>query len=194
MAVTINKISMDTNIYDVSEMIDKIDVDGVIYNIGINTSDATATVNDVIQGKTFYANNQKLTGVGDSNLIAENIKKGVKIFNVDGEYIPDISVITASGYYTGVNNSQYYYYDPIEGWYLPILMAYTANTTGNISYGLQGSSSKTISVANFKYKNLTYGNRNCIHIEPPIYIKSTDVIYLGLHGENNSLSIALMKI
>lgn len=81
----------------------------------VDTSDAIATSNDLLLSKTAYVNGQKVTGTimdndhlyftpsaedqtipkgyteggtvwGDSNLKPENIKKGVEIFNVIGNY------------------------------------------------------------------------------------------------------------
>lgn len=80
---------------------------------GINTSDATATSADLLEGKSAYANDLKIEGtmknygtqsitpstedqeinqgyvekvtiIGDKNLIEENIKKGITLFGVEG--------------------------------------------------------------------------------------------------------------
>ena len=110
---------------------------------GIDTSDATATADDIIYEKTAYVNGKKITGnivryngttytpttederffagaynsdiivKGDANLLPENIRQGVSIFNVEGtlsQYEDTDSTATAenieSGYTAYVKGEQ----------------------------------------------------------------------------------------
>lgn len=54
---------------------------------GVNTGDATATAADMLAGKTAYAKGRKITGLGDANLVPDNIKNGVSIFSVAGTVV-----------------------------------------------------------------------------------------------------------
>ena len=112
---------------------------------GTFTSDATATKNDILTGKTAYVNGIKIEGSvsskseqtylpttkdqtiqsgqylsgnqtikGDVNLLAENIKEGVKIFNVEGTHsgaseLTEANVIASdikSGKIAYINNGE----------------------------------------------------------------------------------------
>ena len=102
----------NTNVNVLTSMLDRL-----MASDNLDTSDATATVADILQGKTAYANGNKIEGTitlkeaetivpttsdktiaakqylkgaqtikGDSNLIEGNIKSGVSIFGVTGNY------------------------------------------------------------------------------------------------------------
>lgn len=62
MALYITKLNLDGTQYSAINTINKLDLDGVVYDIGLNTSDANAVSSDIKQGKTAYVNGQKITG------------------------------------------------------------------------------------------------------------------------------------
>ena len=62
MALYITKLNLDGTQYSAINTINKLDLDGVVYDIGLNTSDANAVSSDIKQGKTAYANGQKIIG------------------------------------------------------------------------------------------------------------------------------------
>lgn len=59
-----NILNVNNNgtVYSIGSHIKKINLDGVDYNIGLDTTDATATPYNILSGKTAYANGQKITG------------------------------------------------------------------------------------------------------------------------------------
>jgi hypothetical protein len=94
---------------------------------GIDTTDGTATENDILLNKIAYVNNEKIVGTilsqeeqtivpstidktissgiyiagkqtikGDENLVPENIKDGITIFEVDGSYKGSIEGLDTS--------------------------------------------------------------------------------------------------
>ena len=58
----LNNLKLKSNNYAIGTSIKKLNLNGAVYTLGLDTTDATATCGEIINGKTAYANGEKITG------------------------------------------------------------------------------------------------------------------------------------
>ena len=109
------------------------------------------TASSMLSGKVGFVNGNKITGTGDANLVASNIKNGVNIFNITGNYVGEImsNLQTASD---GNFRIDYYYigkyyiiaglYDIVSNPTIKLPAYFDASTVGWIT-SILGISSDT---------------------------------------------------
>lgn len=72
--ISINDIPYEINI----NRIMKLNLNGTLYNLGLDTSNATASESDIFQGKTAYVNGKRIIGtLPDRNTVGRNSAIGV---------------------------------------------------------------------------------------------------------------------
>lgn len=69
----LNKISLNSNTYAVGTKINRLNLNGTIYDLGLDTSDGTATSDDICEDKIAYAMGKKIMGnIPSRNTVGKN--------------------------------------------------------------------------------------------------------------------------
>ena len=100
---SITKLSIDGSEYLANSVIKNISIDGIVYSIGNNTDDATATSTDILLGKTAYVNGEKIEGIIPSKSAQIYTPKTTDQTIVAGQYLSGTQTIKGDSNLKAIN-------------------------------------------------------------------------------------------